>query len=144
MRHTRGETGLQRDPNGLAPSGPTLRGCSHDGGLPVRLVIACGMGSMSRVSLGANVGRCIARAEGLEPRARIVAQVLVGSHPYYHLDGPIAATSKILAKVGMAMGEVDLFEVNGHRHDRRAHSIGLYHDSLLEPNRAANRHSYAT
>jgi acetyl-CoA C-acetyltransferase len=53
-----------------------------------------------------------ARAEGLRPRARIVAQVLVGSDPYYHLDGPIAATSKVLAKAGMTMGDIDLFEVN--------------------------------
>ena len=52
------------------------------------------------------------RAEGLKPRARIIAQVLVGSDPYYHLDGPIAATAKVLAKAGMAMGDVDLFEVN--------------------------------
>jgi acetyl-CoA C-acetyltransferase len=53
-----------------------------------------------------------ARAEGRRPRARIVAQVLVGSDPYYHLDGPIAATAKVLAKAGMTMGDIDLFEVN--------------------------------
>jgi len=53
-----------------------------------------------------------ARAEGLRPRARIVAQVLVGSDPYYHLDGPIAATTKVLAKAGMTMADIDLFEVN--------------------------------
>ena len=53
-----------------------------------------------------------ARAEGLAPRARIVAQVLVGSDPYYHLDGPIAATSKVLSKAGMSMADIDLFEVN--------------------------------
>ncbi|MGP8059623.1 MAG: steroid 3-ketoacyl-CoA thiolase [Acidimicrobiales bacterium] len=53
-----------------------------------------------------------ARAEGLRPRARIVAQVLVGSDPYYHLDGPIAATAKVLDKAGMTMGDIDLFEIN--------------------------------
>ena len=53
-----------------------------------------------------------ARAEGLTPRARIVAQALVGSEPYYHLDGPIAATGKVLAKAGMTMADIDLFEVN--------------------------------
>ena len=53
-----------------------------------------------------------ARAAGLRPRARIVAQVLVGSDPYYHLDGPIAATAKVLDKAGMTMGDIDLFEVN--------------------------------
>jgi len=49
---------------------------------------------------------------GLRPRARIVAQTLVGSDPYYHLDGPIAATSEVLKKAGMAMSDIDVFEVN--------------------------------
>jgi acetyl-CoA C-acetyltransferase len=53
-----------------------------------------------------------ARAEGLRPRARIVAQALVGSDPYYHLDGPIAATTRVLERAGMTVGDVDLFEVN--------------------------------
>ncbi len=53
-----------------------------------------------------------ARATGLRPRARVIAQVLVGSDPYYHLDGPIAATERVLAKAGMTMGDIDLFEVN--------------------------------
>lgn len=53
-----------------------------------------------------------AKAEGLKPRARIVAQVLVGSDPYYHLDGPREATTKVLAKAGMTMKDIDLCEVN--------------------------------
>ena len=53
-----------------------------------------------------------AKAEGFKPRARIVAQVLAGSDPYYHLDGPIVATTKVLAKAGMTMKDIDLFEVN--------------------------------
>jgi acetyl-CoA C-acetyltransferase len=53
-----------------------------------------------------------AKAEGLRPRARIVAQVLAGSDPYYHLDGPIVATKKVLDKAGMTMKDIDLFEVN--------------------------------
>jgi acetyl-CoA C-acetyltransferase len=53
-----------------------------------------------------------ARAAGLRPRARIVAQVLVGSDPYYHLDGPVDSTRKVLAKAGMTMNDIDLFEVN--------------------------------
>jgi acetyl-CoA C-acetyltransferase len=51
-------------------------------------------------------------AAGLRPRARVVAQVLVGSDPYYQLDGPIAATTKVLAKAGMTVGDIDIFEVN--------------------------------
>jgi acetyl-CoA C-acetyltransferase len=49
---------------------------------------------------------------GLRPRARIVAQTLVGSDPYYHLDGPVAATTDVLKKAGMTMADIDIFEVN--------------------------------
>lgn len=53
-----------------------------------------------------------AKAAGLRPRARIVSQVLVGSDPYFHLDGPVDATYKVLQKSGMQIGDIDLFEVN--------------------------------
>jgi acetyl-CoA C-acetyltransferase len=49
---------------------------------------------------------------GLRPRARIVAQCLVGAEPYYHLDGPVQATERVLSRSGMKIGDVDLFEVN--------------------------------
>ncbi len=52
------------------------------------------------------------RREGLKPRARIVAQALVGDDPYYHLDGPRAATTRVLEKAGMTIADIDLFEVN--------------------------------
>ena len=53
-----------------------------------------------------------ARALGLRPRARIVAQCLIGAEPYFHLDGPIAATERVLAASGMTLADIDLFEVN--------------------------------
>jgi acetyl-CoA C-acetyltransferase len=53
-----------------------------------------------------------ARELGLRPRARILAQCLVGAEPYYHLDGPVAATQRVLAGAGMTIADVDLFEVN--------------------------------
>jgi acetyl-CoA C-acetyltransferase len=53
-----------------------------------------------------------AKAEGLKPRARIVAQAVVGSDPYYLLDGPVDVTRKLLQKTGMSIGDFDLFEVN--------------------------------
>ncbi len=49
---------------------------------------------------------------GLRPRARIVAQALIGDEPYYHLDGPVAATERVLRRSGMTIGDIDLFEVN--------------------------------
>jgi acetyl-CoA C-acetyltransferase len=53
-----------------------------------------------------------AKALGLQPRARIVGQVLVGTDPYYLLDGPVDATTAILAKTGMTLADIDLVEIN--------------------------------
>ncbi|MDA3024455.1 MAG: steroid 3-ketoacyl-CoA thiolase [Actinomycetota bacterium] len=53
-----------------------------------------------------------ARAEGLRPRARIVAQCLVGAEPYYHLDGPVQSTEKVLKDAGMTMADIDIVEIN--------------------------------
>ncbi len=53
-----------------------------------------------------------ARELGLKPRARIVSAVTVGSDPHLMLTGPINATKKALAKAGMTLDQIDLFEVN--------------------------------
>lgn len=53
-----------------------------------------------------------ARAMGLKPRARILAQVVVGTDPYFHLGGPIDATFALLKRSGMTIGDIDLFEIN--------------------------------
>jgi acetyl-CoA C-acetyltransferase len=53
-----------------------------------------------------------ARSLGLRPRARILAQCLVGAEPYYHLDGPVQATERVLERSGMSISDIDLFEVN--------------------------------
>jgi acetyl-CoA C-acetyltransferase len=53
-----------------------------------------------------------AKALGLRPRARIVSQALVGAEPYYHLDGPVQSTAKVLEKAGMKIGDIDLVEIN--------------------------------
>jgi acetyl-CoA acyltransferase len=49
---------------------------------------------------------------GLRPRARIVAQKVVGVDPVMMLTGPIPATQQILARAGLTIDEIDLFEVN--------------------------------
>jgi acetyl-CoA C-acetyltransferase len=73
-------------------------------------------GTSSQISDGAAavllMSSSAAAAAGLRPRARIVAQCLVGAEPFYHLDGPVAATSRVLAAAGMSMADIDLFEVN--------------------------------
>ena len=53
-----------------------------------------------------------AKQLGLKPRARIVQDVVVGTDPYYLLDGPIDATKEILRKTGMKIGDFDLVEIN--------------------------------
>lgn len=53
-----------------------------------------------------------AKAEGLKPRAKIVEQALVGSDPYFHLDGPIPATAHVLERSGMSLDDMDVIEVN--------------------------------
>ncbi|MGH3560367.1 MAG: steroid 3-ketoacyl-CoA thiolase, partial [Mycobacterium sp.] len=53
-----------------------------------------------------------ARALGFRLRARIISQALVGAETYYHLDGPVRSTAKVLEKAGMKIGDIDLAEVN--------------------------------
>ena len=53
-----------------------------------------------------------ARAHDLQPRARIVAVALSGADPTIMLTGPMPATRKALAKAGLTIDQIDLFEVN--------------------------------
>ena len=53
-----------------------------------------------------------ARAHGLAPRARIVATAVSGADPTIMLTGPMPATRKALAKAGLTVEQIDLFEVN--------------------------------
>jgi acetyl-CoA C-acetyltransferase len=89
---------------GLAKLNPVMEGGIHTAG------------NSSQISDGAAAVLWMseekAKAEGLRPRARFVAQALVGSDPYYHLDGPIAATQRVLDRTGMTMGDIDIVEIN--------------------------------
>ncbi|MEU8266410.1 steroid 3-ketoacyl-CoA thiolase [Sphaerisporangium sp. NPDC049002] len=73
-------------------------------------------GTSSQISDGAAavllMSEEAAARQGLRPRARILAQALVGAEPYYHLDGPVDATAKALAMSGMKVADIDRFEVN--------------------------------
>ncbi|WP_327170765.1 steroid 3-ketoacyl-CoA thiolase [Streptomyces sp. NBC_01336] len=73
-------------------------------------------GNSSQISDGAAavlmMSRERAAREGLRPRARIVASAMVGSDPYYHLDGPVAATERVLRTAGMSLADIDLVEIN--------------------------------
>jgi acetyl-CoA C-acetyltransferase len=96
-----------------------LRETTREGLAGLKPVVPDGIhtaGNSSQISDGAAavlwMSERRAKEAGLRPRARIVAQTLVGSDPYYHLDGPIAATTSVLSKAGMTMEDIDLFEVN--------------------------------
>jgi acetyl-CoA C-acetyltransferase len=73
-------------------------------------------GNSSQISDGASAimwaSKRMARALKLRPRARIVAQALVGSDPHFHLDGPIDATRAVLGKAGMTLKDIDIVEIN--------------------------------
>ncbi|MEC8292681.1 MAG: acetyl-CoA C-acetyltransferase [Pseudomonadota bacterium] len=49
---------------------------------------------------------------GLTPRARIRATAKIGTDPTIMLTGPVPVTEKLLADSGMAISDIDLFEVN--------------------------------
>ena len=73
-------------------------------------------GSSSQVSDGAAaVIMCSERALkelGVKPRAKIIATTLVGVDPVTMLKGPIPATRKVLARAGLKLEDIDIFEVN--------------------------------
>ncbi len=89
---------------GLASLKPVMEGGTHTAG------------TSSQISDGAAavlwMDSDVAKAHGLRPRARIVSQALVGAEAYYHLDGPVQSTAKVLAKAGMKMGDIDVVEIN--------------------------------
>ncbi|PJF43528.1 MAG: acetyl-CoA C-acyltransferase [Phototrophicales bacterium] len=53
-----------------------------------------------------------AKALGLRPLARIVAQTLVGVDPVLMLTGPIPATKSVLEKARLSLQEIDFIEIN--------------------------------
>jgi acetyl-CoA C-acetyltransferase len=89
---------------GLATLSPVLEGGTHTAG------------TSSQISDGASamliMDSDLAASLGLKARARIVSSCLVGADPYYHLDGPVQATEKLLADTDMSISDIDLCEVN--------------------------------
>jgi acetyl-CoA C-acetyltransferase len=114
-----GEDGAPTGETRLVDSDQGLRDTTLEGLAGLKPVLEGGLhtaGTSSQISDGASAVLIMdedkARALGLTPRARIVTHCLVGSDPYYHLDGPVDATQRILDRTGMAISDFDLFEVN--------------------------------
>ncbi|TMK52030.1 MAG: steroid 3-ketoacyl-CoA thiolase [Actinobacteria bacterium] len=89
---------------GLAELKPVIDGGIHTAG------------NSSQISDGAAAVLWMSAAKakelGLKPRARIRSQVVVGTDPYYLLDGPVDATRAILKKSGMTLNDIDIIEIN--------------------------------
>ena len=48
----------------------------------------------------------------LTPKARIVAAATESRHPDHFTDAPVGAIEKVCARAGLALGDIDLFEIN--------------------------------
>lgn len=73
-------------------------------------------GNSSQISDGAAalliVSPRFAREHGLRARARVVANAVIGDDPQLMLTATIPATRSVLARAGLRMDDIDLFEVN--------------------------------
>jgi acetyl-CoA acyltransferase len=73
-------------------------------------------GNSSQISDGASAVLIMSEEKanelGLKPRARFHTFALAGVDPVMMLTGPIPATEKVLARSGLSIDDIDLFEVN--------------------------------
>ena len=53
-----------------------------------------------------------AKANGLKPRARVVAIANQGDDPTLMLNAPVPAARRVLKKAGLELEDIDLFEIN--------------------------------
>ncbi|MFN7398219.1 MAG: acetyl-CoA C-acyltransferase, partial [Sandaracinobacter sp.] len=56
--------------------------------------------------------KAYADKHGLKPRARIVAMTNMGDCPTLMLNAPVPAARKVLAKAGLTVDDIDLWEIN--------------------------------
>ncbi|HEY8837697.1 MAG TPA: thiolase family protein [Dehalococcoidia bacterium] len=73
-------------------------------------------GNSSQITDGAAAVLLMSAAKahelGITPRARIVAQTVVGSDPELMLTGPIGATEGVLKRAGLTVEDINRFEIN--------------------------------
>jgi acetyl-CoA C-acetyltransferase len=53
-----------------------------------------------------------AKANGLKPRGRVIASANMGDSPTLMLNAPVPAARKVLARAGLTLDDIDLFEIN--------------------------------
>ena len=114
-----GEDGKPTGETKLVTRDQGLRDTTMEGLAGLRAIAEGGVhtaGNSSQVSDGSAAVLWMsaeeAKRRGLKPRARIITDCVVGTDPYYLLDGPVDATAKLFKKSGMNMGDIDLVEIN--------------------------------
>jgi acetyl-CoA C-acetyltransferase len=115
-----GDDGQPTGASHLVEHDQGIRDSSAEGLAALKPILEDGIhtaGNSSQISDGAAavlyMSKEKAEALGLKPRARVLFDVLVGTDPYYLLDGPIDATNRIEKKSGMSIrDDIDLYEVN--------------------------------
>ncbi len=113
------EDGTPTDQMRVITADQGIRDTSIDALAALKPVLPDGVhtaGTSSQISDGASalllMDEDLARSLGLKPRARIVSSCLVGADPFFHLDGPVQATERLLKDTGMTIADIDICEVN--------------------------------
>ena len=123
LRSTRPHSVRTGQPTGdsiLVDQDQGIRDSTAEGLAALKSILEDGIhtaGNSSQISDGAAavlyMSKEKAEALGLKPRARVLFDVLVGTDPYFLLDGPIDATDRIEKKSGMSIrDDIDLYEIN--------------------------------
>jgi acetyl-CoA C-acetyltransferase len=115
-----GEDGQPTGESVLVEQDQGIRDSTAEGLAALKPILEDGIhtaGNSSQISDGAAavlyMSKEKAESLGLKPRARVIFDVLVGSDPYFLLDGPIDATDRIEKKTGMSIrNDMDLYEIN--------------------------------
>jgi acetyl-CoA C-acetyltransferase len=113
-------------PEGLAGLKPSFAGMGQDAGFDdvalekyhwvERIDHVHHAGNSSGIVDGAAImaigSEAVGTELGLTPRARIIATAVSGADPTIMLTGPAPASRKALAKAGLEVEDIDLFEIN--------------------------------
>ena len=98
------------------PNGPTFRELINQKYPGLKIEPVHHVGSSSGVVDGAAAlllaSSEYARKHGLKGRARVIASANIGDDPTLMLNAPVPAARKILAKAGLKVEDIDLWEVN--------------------------------
>ncbi|ALL12894.1 acetyl-CoA C-acetyltransferase [Caulobacter henricii] len=97
-------------------AGTTLGGLIHQVYPDLKITHVHHAGNSSGVVDGAAAvllaSPAYAAAHGLKPRARVVAMANIGDSPTLMLNAPVPAARKVLAKAGLTVDDIDLWEIN--------------------------------